>query len=372
MQLIKRTNCVVCDAVLTGHHIVLARVPIYMGVTSSPVDEDVFQDQHWITCAMCGCVQLSELLDPSVLYATTHTPGTVGITWNKHHNDFADYVVSRFPKKILEIGAGTTLLASLIQQKTMIDSYTIVDPNVIDRGDNVRIIRKLITPEFSLDETFDTVVHSHTMEHFYNPVEELKALSRLLVDRGQMIISVPLIVNSIIDGYSNGLNFEHTYMTTIPNLYTLLARAGLRLTSVSTFNKYNVFITAMKDSGCDVVILDDAYGNHKLWALYHEKLWSDAKHIENKLVGCDPHSTYLFGAHIFSQVLLSMTSLDIYAILDNDRTKQDKRLYGTPYRVLPPDIIMADRNPVVVVRAAQYTNEISDQLRAIKSPVTII
>lgn len=371
MQIILRTECVVCDAVLPPAQVIYKHTPIYMGVTDQLSSNDIFVNQQWSTCQKCGCVQLRELLDPATLYASSHTPGTVGNLWNKHHHDFAEFIAKKSPKNILEIGAGTTLLSSLIQEKVDIESYTIVDPNVVDNGDtNVRVIRELITPSFSLDEQFDTIIHSHTMEHFYQPVDELKSLVRLLADDGQMIVSVPLIINSIIDGFSNGLNFEHTYLTTVSNLYTIFARAGLHITAMCSFNQHNVFVTAIKDAR-SIQYPDDVHGNHKLWLLYRDRQFQDVVHI-NKIIKNVKSNVYLFGAHVFSQTLISNGISNVTGILDNDSNKHNKRLYGTPYIVSSPSTIIHDVEPYIIVRAGQYTSEITQQLRELNPAVNII
>ena len=49
-------------------------------------------------------------------------------------------------------------------------------------------------------------------------------------------------------------------------------------------------------------------------------------------------------------------------ILDNDKDKQDKRLYGTDFIVKNPDVIYNYSNPTVIVRAGVYSEEIKSQL----------
>ena len=371
MQVIPRLDCVVCNSPLPSVAQIYAKVPVYMGVTTKSPSTDLFADQRWTVCNKCGCVQLTELLDPSVLYAVTHTPGTVGSTWTKHHTDFAEFVARKNPRKVLEVGAGTTLLASLVQQRAGIQSYTILDPNVIDRGDNVRIIRELLTSNFHLDEKFDTIIHSHTLEHFYTPVEDLKALARLMTDDGTMVVSVPLIVNSVIDGFANGLNFEHTYMTTVSNLYTLFGMAGLHITTMASFSPHNVFITAVKEQR-HVAIANEANSNRNILARYFTKLLDDIRNINEQIKGKNSGSVYLFGAHVFSQVLVSCGLSKVYCVLDNDPNKHDKRLYGTSYQVYDPSLIRSDGNAIVILRAGQYSTEIAEQLRTINPKVTII
>ena len=69
---------------------------------------------------------------------------------------------------------------------------------------------------------------------------------------------------------------------------------------------------------------------------YHKQLVQD---INNQLDAID-QKVYLFGAHIFSQFLLQfrLDSNKIDSILDNNKSKIGKRLYGTN-KVKTPKIL---------------------------------
>ena len=72
----------------------------------------------------------------------------------------------------------------------------------------------------------------------------------------------------------------------------------------------------------------------------------------------------MFGAHIFSQFLINfgLDTNKIICLLDNDISKQDRRLYGTDLYVRSPESISSDINPVVVLKAGAYNDEIRDQI----------
>ena len=84
--------------------------------------------------------------------------------------------------------------------------------------------------------------------------------------------------------------------------------------------------------------------------------------------------TFLFGAHIFSQKLFNIGLQEslVYGILDNNKDKQGKRLYGTNKLVYEPEIISNENNILVVVKAGAYTNEIIDQINIINDKAKII
>jgi len=69
---------------------------------------------------------------------------------------------------------------------------------------------------------------------------------------------------------------------------------------------------------------------------------------------------YVFGAHIFTQFLLSfgLNTEKIISVLDNDPGKIGHRLYGTDLHVTSPKELKDQNEPVVILRAAQYNDEI--------------
>jgi hypothetical protein len=81
---------------------------------------------------------------------------------------------------------------------------------------------------------------------------------------------------------------------------------------------------------------------------------------------------YLFGAHIFSQYLLTigLDSTKINSILDNDSKKQGKRLYGTSLKIQSPQVLKNGEPIVVILKAGIYNEEIKqDILKDINSNI---
>ena len=72
----------------------------------------------------------------------------------------------------------------------------------------------------------------------------------------------------------------------------------------------------------------------------------------------------MFGAHVFSQYLISfgLRSKKILYILDNDKKKQNKRLYGTNLTVKSPKILSKYKNPLVILKVGVYFNEIKNDI----------
>ena len=82
----------------------------------------------------------------------------------------------------------------------------------------------------------------------------------------------------------------------------------------------------------------------------------------NKFIGSE--KVYLFGAHVFSQVLLNMgiKESSVISILDDDPLKHGLRLYGTRLTVDPTSVLKGQSGPKVIVDAGPYTEQIKNNI----------
>ena len=93
---------------------------------------------------------------------------------------------------------------------------------------------------------------------------------------------------------------------------------------------------------------------------HHESM---VKEINLKISDSDSQ-IYLFGAHIFSQYLFAfgLNSNNITSILDNSPLKIGKRLYGSNLCVESPKVLKNIKNPLVILKAGLYNEEIKNDI----------
>ena len=113
VKAIKRPNCVICSNAIFSPTITLKNMPIYMGVATNEIYNDLFFDQRWAECSTCGCLQLNQLVPLDLLYSHSHN-SVIGNIWKNHHLEFKKFVLENSPKTIIEIGGGDGYLANLI------------------------------------------------------------------------------------------------------------------------------------------------------------------------------------------------------------------------------------------------------------------
>ena len=360
MKVIERSECVSCSGLLRDIHCV-RDFPVYMGTTSQNEIKDLKVDMIFSECVKCGCIQMRNLIPLKVLYKDNHAAGSVGKTWMNHHENFANFALKHASGHVVEVGGAHLILANLIQESADIDSITVYDTNITGKSAS----KKVQTVESFFDSTTvkqkpDVIIHSHVIEHLYSPVDEIKQMSSLLKDGGIMLISAPVIDKMMEDGYTNAMNFEHTYGLSKALLYKILEHSQLRVSDEQDFSRHCVFVAARKDSQL-VPSSDKLYDNS-----YFEKFVQHHKSEIKKINGllASPQETFIFGAHIFTQFLLKngLSESDFSCVLDNDVNKQGKRLYGTGLSVSSPKVLKNLKSPLVVLKAAQYTEEIKNDI----------
>lgn len=351
----------------------LKNFPVFMGCTERPSEEDILSDMSWDISKKTGVLQLRELIPLEVLYQSQHA-GAVGILWKQHHQEFAKFLYTYHLKSVLEIGGAHGILSREYEKLDPI-KWTILEPNPSPaEGVTARFIKGFFDDSFQPDEPVDTVVHSHVFEHVYEPDQFVKHLASFLRDGQQLIFTLPNMVEMLKRKYTNCINFEHTVFLTEPYVEYLLSKHGFRLVEKQYFlEDHSIFYAYVRDSNAAVIALPGGMYeyNKKLYldyVQYHEQLIQDLNEKINDQL--KDRSLYLFGAHVFAQYLIQfgLNTEKIVCLLDNDPNKQGKRLYGTSLQVAPPKILSSVTNPVVILKAGVYNQEIkSDILNNINS-----
>jgi hypothetical protein len=373
--MIKRSKCVVCEGLQFDNVISFQRFPTYMGVDCADQTTSC-EPMSWVECEKCGCIQLSHLVEPEVLYSRQHN-SAVGKSWHNHHKSLADLVCLSLNTNdsVLDVGGANLRLANFVCDARPDVIYTVIDMSCGKYGDLQKspgIIE--VAEDFmqtGLDCTYDCIVHSHTLEHAYEPIEMLRKMSLLLKDTGKMIMSIPNIDRQVRDRHLNALHYEHTYYYNDELLSIVLAKSGFEIDSIIEHTPWNNFYVCKKKRAQQHPPQDISRQTNlrsRFLGLFEE--------IQRSMVQIDSKydAYYCFGAHIFTQYLLhlGLDSKKIVCILDNDESKQGKVLASTKIPTSDLSVLCDVKDPVVVVRAAQFTREITEQILEINPSAKIV
>lgn len=347
IDMIPRTRCVLTGKEDLEPLYTFRDFPVFMGcVEEGSAVDDARADMSWAISRETGCIQLDALLPLDILYQASHGSGSVGGLWMKHHAAFADFIRQFHPQKVLEIGGGHGILPTLYAKQGSACDWTVVEPNPtpVD-GCPAQFIRGFFDEKLSRTlPPVDAIVHSHVLEHMYEPDTFLGTVSAALREGDRLLFSVPDMQRLLQNNSPNCINFEHTVFLTEPFIDYLLRKNSLSLELKEHFdNGHSIFYAARK-IGCDTGIppepprLYDACKTLFLkFVTFHEELVAQ---LNSAMQQADA-PVFLFSAHVFSLYLINfgLETDRIQCILDNDPHKQGKRLYGTDLRVSSPRIL---------------------------------
>jgi hypothetical protein len=254
--------------------------------------------------------------------------------------------------------------------------WSILEPNPTPVADSKAVwIKGFFDDDFKPQAEVSCVVHSHVLEHIYDPVSFMSRLRDVMTDGDMLIFTVPNMIAMLERHYTNCLNFEHTYFATESIIDYLLKKFGFEIKEKELFkDDHSIFYAAEKKQMAGVQVeLASEYVKNKNLFLNFVNSQNDVVREYNKFLSETDGPFYLFGGHVFSQFLLNI-GLDhtkIECILDNDPEKQGKRLYGTDLLVKSPKIISSVASPTVFLRAGAYNSEIKRDILDNINPNTV-
>ena len=341
--------------------------PIFMGV----VDRDhksEYVDMKFHINKHTGSVQIYPRVPLEKLYFKSHGSGKIGSTWKNHHEEFYQFISSYMKGNVIEIGGGHNsihLFPSEENKKFMIYSF---DPNgKPSSSDHVKVLNTFFSEDEINNQRISDInlfIHSHLFEHIYDPLNFLNTIHKHLNENGFHIFTVPNMSKMIGLNYANAMNFEHPFFLSENIIEQMLNLSGFKIIEKKYFmDAHSIFYKTQKSIKQKNYFTSQYQDN--LNKFHHLiKNWKNDVTTINERLQNHTNEIYIFGAHIFSQNLI-VNGLDtsrIDYVLDNDPEKQDQILYGTKLEVKNPNIIKNNKNPLVILRAASYNNEIKKGL----------
>jgi hypothetical protein len=195
-------------------------------------------------------------------------------------------------------------------------------------------------------------------------------------DGDLLIFTLPNMQVMLENNYTNCINFEHTIYFTEPYVEYFLSKHNFELIEKQYFKTdHSIFYCAVKTNKTSPNLPEGLYEKNKItFQKYINNHLSDADNI-NRILNKTNIPVYLFGAHVFSQYLISfgLNTSKITCLLDNDTKKENKRLYGTSLISKNPKILKDISKALVILRAGIYNDEIKkDILENINPNITFI
>lgn len=346
--------------------------PIYMGTVPKNFKAS-YKDMNFYINRNSGTVQIFPRVNLKKLYFKSHGSGKVGKIWREHHNLFFKFLNINGNENILEVGGGhnSVSIRSIKKKRPKVYSF---DPNIKIIKKNNRIYNEFFSykslKKYNLKGKFDIAVHSHLLEHIYQPESFLNTIFDSLKDNGLHIFAVPNMKPMIKKGIASAMNFEHPFFLDENMIEVLLKKTGFKILEKKYYGKHHsIFYKTIKFKKIEEVKSKNFFKkNYQIFKSLRQNWAKNINKINNKveqILKKNPNKKiFIFGAHIFSQNLIKTgLNLDcIHGILDNDPKKQKEYLYGTKIKVFSPKILKNFKDPVIILRAGEYNTEIKKQI----------
>jgi 2-polyprenyl-3-methyl-5-hydroxy-6-metoxy-1,4-benzoquinol methylase len=357
------------EKLTTLHHF-----PVFIGCTSQPIEQDLRADMDFQICKDSGFIQLGKLLPLELVYAEYHSEA-LGAIWKKHHEEFAKFILKYSPTEVLEIGGSTGVLAEEVTRQKSDMTWTIVEPVPnFEPTANIKVIKSFFDENFRFGGNVDAIVHSHVLEHLYDPTVALRNIHQFLKDDGLHLFSIPNLYDWLKQYAPNTINFEHTIFLTEYFTDYLLNKYGFEILEKTHFSNHSIFYATKKTKPQPHKKIESKYTEYKkIFEDFIHFHTSEAKRLNASLDKFEG-KVYLFGAHIFSQFLIEfgLKTDRIQSILDNSKLKQHKRLYGSTLHVESPEVLRGQGRVCVIMKAGVYVEELKSQFYEINPEIFYI
>jgi hypothetical protein len=195
---------------------------------------------------------------------------------------------------------------------------------------------------------------SHVFEHLYNPRTFVENISK---HAHKIILSIPSM-NYLLSIRSPSIVFnEHTYFVDRVNIEWLFSNYQYKLVKFEPYKSHSLFMVFEKaHESVDIKLENRRYISATMLEIFNDmaRRFSSVPMVDRAFIAPAGHMGQMFFSHASPRSPIGF--------LDNDRAKQGRRVYGTPYTAFPFDVLKDIENPVVYLYGGVYTNEIASQI----------
>ena len=357
-----RTACILC----TNEYIYLMKrnaFPITASPSDQPFTTDVFQDQIFYKCSRCASIQLVSLIDPDILYKSAHNNTTSTPTWSAHHTQFSEFIGT--PGPVLEIGGQGLLYTLLTKRGWSGHPYACLD--ICEPTHPVTGIDYKIGNCEEFDFTgHKTLVLSHVFEHLFRPRTFVENIHRTGVE--SVYISIPNMEGLVDVCPLNILHNEHTYYIDRTLMEWLFHQYGYVLSNYYEFRTHSLFFHFTKSATPlpPTPIPDRSSITDRLYESIVR--YSDRIRQTPILPG-----SFIIPAGLIGQLIVYLNKPEeVTGFLDNDTSKQNIRVYGTPWLVYGFDELLKRSSATIYIMAGPYQKELLQQIESYKKDFKVI
>jgi hypothetical protein len=371
-----RTNCIICNNLLNNTFFTKdLSIPISCYCNENKDSDNIFIPYNVFTCLLCKTTQTKYLGNLDIIYKFNHADSTGNIMKNLHK--YACNILEKYIDNITnitEIGSAKGILSSLIlREYKSISKYYIIEPQFIGNIIEKQIIIQNFFENVNLKEYSDsnTIIISHVMEHFYNPIDILKKI------QDNTNIEYFLLIWPDLEYYKDNniyhvLNTEHTFYVDNNFIKLLFNNYSFEMLEQIKYENHSVIYFFKRNNNLKS---QELINENYLIDTYFNRILSRKQEIIDfiKYNKNNNKQIYIWPASVHTQFLLMITEIkDIDFVLDNSPNKIGKYLYGYNLECKSfEDNNNNDRN-AIILNGGCFNKEVINKINLNKEQILII
>ena len=367
----QRTHCVICLSDTLERIYSIPNYPIkFIANENSNKSEDIYIDFNLVSCQRCGCVQLENLIDQTILYDLPHNTSGSKV-WDRQNDILSDMIIKESlysNRHIIEVGGCSGVLAKIVKQKNKTIPYILFDicnnnPNISDVDFILGNCEEYNFPSDSI------IVLSHVFEHLYEPHKFVNNMKKNNVK--DIIIAIPNMTAQMENNIHPVLYQEHTYLCELNDIKYIFSYYGYSIKSQYNYDIHAVLIHfTLSDTHIEPILQPNFDRISYIKKMYTEKYTKTNNLILDKPFYIIPAS--FSGLQIYNNIN-TIYKQNILGFLDNDKGKVGRRFYGTDNFVFNMEHVKTCENEItIVIHKGGYIQEIMNQLNNYKININYI
>jgi hypothetical protein len=289
-------------------------------------------------CPECFSVQLTNLLDPSVVYNENYIqPDSSSYNWIKHNISFINFIVNCIHPEVpvIEIGASSFILGKHLIE--YYKDYTVFDYSLEQsiRRDEVKYIEGNCE-DYSFREN-STIIMSHVFEHLYDPKKFIENCSKNKVKN--ILIAVPQMASPEVVH----VTYHHTFLYSENDIEYIYGLNNYKLREKQYFD--------VKDGSFPVLFFYFTLNDN---IIQIERNIDPLRHIymKNILKKIEvPSNTVIATAGALSTIVYNLiyNKNNIIAVVDNNKKLHSMPFLDSSHLIMPYDYLEGLENASIIV-----------------------
>ena len=359
----------------------LGKMPLAGGFLSSldeATSDPLFPLEVYV-CESCGLVQITEVVDPDIMFQGYSFSSSTIPPLVKHFEDYAQWLQDYLrPTSVLEFGCNDGVLlgplANLGIQSLGVDPSKNISELGRSRGH--RIVtgyfgKKLADVVLSEYGRFDLVTGSNVFPHNHNPGDILEGAKTILNPRGFLCLEV-MYAGDLLDAFQwDTLYHEHLTFYSLSSLSTLLQRHGFSVVDAVRIPMHGGSLRVVATQAQSVPLRDSAkaiLALEKTKKITEPQTWinfGDFCQVKIKIAKevyaalAKTKCLWAYGAAGKATMWVNACGMDyLEAVVDASPLRAGKLMPGTHTPIVPPDAMKKNPPDHVFISAWNYAEHI--------------